>query len=56
MTYICICGSYFMPIKIRVGRKGNYFILLKHFTKKMASKSEKVPIFRYFYPKSKLMF
>ena len=51
-----ICGSYFMPKKFREGRKGNYFILLKHFTKKIASKSEKVPIFRYFTSKSKLMF
>ena len=46
-----ICGSYFMPKKIRVGtcRYGNYFILLKHLTKKIVSKSEKVLIFRYFY-------
>ena len=44
-----LCGSYFMPKKFRVG-KGNYFFLLKHLTKKIASKSEKVPFFlRYFY-------
>ena len=44
-----LCGSYFMPKKFGVGRQGNYFILLKHLTKKIASKSEKVPFFRYFY-------
>ena len=41
--------------KIRVGRQGNYFILLKHFTKKIMSQSEKVPIFRYFTSNSRLM-
>ena len=51
-----ICGSYFMLKTFRVGRQGNYFILLKHFTKKIAINLKKVPIFRYFYPKSKLMF
>ena len=51
-----LCGSCFMLKEIRVGRLGNYFILLKHFTKNIASKSEKVPIVRYFSPKSKLTF
>ena len=47
-----ICGSYFMLKIFRVGRQGNYFILLKHFTKKIATKSEKMPIFRYFTSRS----
>ena len=44
-----ICGSHFMPKRFKVGRLINYFIFLKHLTKEIASKSEKVPIFRYIY-------
>ena len=46
-----ICGSYFVP---KCFRQGGREITL--FCKEIASKSEKVPIFRCFYPKSLLMF
>ena len=52
-----MCGSCFMPKKIRVGRE-YYLIKSKHLTQKTASKSENVAIFSccFFSPKTILMF
>ena len=49
-----VCRSYFMPKQIRVGREIILFCS-NILQKKIASRSEKVPIFRYF-TKRKLMF
>ena len=50
------CGSCCIPTKFRVGRYGNYQILLLHLPKKIVTKSEKVPILGIFSPKTILMF